>query len=161
MRGVKPDGAMKTLSGTFTFKLIVLAAIGLLAGLTLRAFAQTPTGTIYVLEIKGNPYVELKNSTVADFKNLLNTIDKDGANGTKVTIKEAVGEASGPPFTSVVTSGSATSATAGAGSGIRGSAHGTQVAGAESTTEVKGRVQVTQRVATSSAADLKKVVGSF
>ncbi len=154
---------MKTLSGTFAFKLIVLAVIGLLAGLTLRAFAQAPTsqGTIYVLEIKGNPYVELKNSTVADFKDLLNKIDKDGANGTKVTIKEAAGEASGPPFSSVVTSGSASSGTTGAGSGIRGSVHGTQVAGAESTTEAKGRVQVTQRVATSSAADLKKVVDSF
>ena len=40
----KPSGIMKTLSGTFAFKLALLAVIAIVAVLTFRAFAQgTPT----------------------------------------------------------------------------------------------------------------------
>lgn len=158
---------MKTLSGTFTFKLIVLAVIGLLAGLTLRVFAQTPTPQVYVLTINGDPYVELKKGTTDDFKKLLNSFDPTGAKGSKITVMAGDGSGleTGPPFASVATSGSATSSrAASSGTALKGSVHGTQVASTESTTSTTGakaRVQVTQQVATSNAADLKKVVDSF
>ena len=94
-RGAKPVSIMKALSGTFAFKLGLLAVIAIVAVITFRAFAQgTPTPasvdekfkfTLKIGKTK-TEYVDVKSKE--EFDNALCTLEKNGGDIHEVGYKE-------------------------------------------------------------------------
>jgi hypothetical protein len=78
--GIKPDGTMKTLSRTITFKSIALIGFAILATVTIRAFSQSatprPAPAEGKLTLKFNE-AELADSTGAAFKRAVKALKGD------------------------------------------------------------------------------------
>src|SRR5437773_428771 len=106
---------MKSLTGTFAFKIVVVGAVLGLSVLTVRLFGQTdcpdPTTitTTYILEIKVPAKLKKPvdgSDTLENFGRVLNEVDPDGKNGTCVTLKvsDSAEKIKGPPFSNLRTS---------------------------------------------------------